>query len=180
MFRFRPPNYIQSEWSGLSFWNNYYSNESGTAVLFGETFRPRVNGVLKGTQGQTSRVVRISSSSLRTFTALHQEAHIRDLYVRDFPRIKNGKQRVVLKPRKGKLPSFFQVNRYKASLFFSRRRVSCCPYCEEIDHLGRDCRPRKRERRCFTCGGLDHLQRNCPERYDLYRDSRHPPQRERE
>ena len=41
-----------SEWSGSSFWNSYKSNESGSAVLFGETFRPRVNGVFKGTQGQ--------------------------------------------------------------------------------------------------------------------------------
>ena len=42
-----------SEWSGSSFWNSYKSNESGSAVLFGETFRPRVNGVFKGMQGQT-------------------------------------------------------------------------------------------------------------------------------
>ena len=68
---------------------------------------------------------------------------IKDLFIRDFPEIKNGKQRVVLKPRHSKLPSFFQVGTYKASLFFTGR-VSCCPYCEETDHLGRDC-PRKRE-----------------------------------
>ena len=57
---------------------------------------------------------------------------IRDLHVRDFPGIKNGKQSVVLKPQEGKLPSFFQVGRYKASLFVSGR-VACCPYCEQTE-----------------------------------------------
>ena len=42
-----------SEWSGQSFWDGFKSNESGTAILFGENFSPRVNGVFKGTQGQT-------------------------------------------------------------------------------------------------------------------------------
>ena len=87
---------------------------------------------------------------------------IKDLYVRDFPGIKNGK-RVVLKPRKGRLPAFFQVMRYKASLFFSGR-VACCPYCERADHLGRDC-PRKREKKCFKCGRIGHYQRNYPDLY---------------
>ena len=96
---------------------------------------------------------------------------IKDLYVRDFPGIKNGKQRVVLKPREGRLPSFFQVGRYKASLFFSGR-VACCPYCVRTDHLGCDC-PRKRDRKCFTCGGLDHLQRHCPDRYGQSRRTTH-------
>ena len=41
-----------SEWSGRRFWNGFKSNESGTAILFGENFSPRVN-VFKGTQGQT-------------------------------------------------------------------------------------------------------------------------------
>ena len=71
---------------------------------------------------------------------------IKDLFIRDFPGIRNGKKRVVLKPREGRLPSFFQVGQYKASLFFTGQ-VSCCPYCEETTHLGRDC-PRKHERRC--------------------------------
>ena len=83
---------------------------------------------------------------------------------------------MVLKPRDGQLPSFFQVGRYKASLFFTGR-VSCCPYCERQDHLGRDC-PRKNERRCFTCGHSDHFQRDCPDRHDQYRQrqARIPPQ----
>ena len=93
---------------------------------------------------------------------------IKDLYVRDFPGIKNGKQRVVLKPREGKLPAFFQVGRYKASLFFSGR-VACCPYCERTDHLGRDCQ-RKREKKCFKCGTICHYQRNCPDLYQRYED----------
>ena len=41
------------KWSSLSFWNSHTSNGSRTAVLFGETFRPHVKGVLKGTQGQS-------------------------------------------------------------------------------------------------------------------------------
>ena len=93
---------------------------------------------------------------------------IKDLYVRDFPGIKDGKQRVVLKPREGKLPAFFQVGRYKASLFFSGR-VACCPYCERTDHLGRDC-TRKREKKCYKCGRIGHYQRNCPDLYQRYED----------
>ena len=85
---------------------------------------------------------------------------IKDLYIREFPAIKNGKQRVVLKPRGAGLPSFFQVGRYKASLFFTGR-VSCCPYCEETTHLGRDCTT-KHVKRCFTCGQRGHISRNCP------------------
>ena len=50
---------------------------------------------------------------------------IKDLYVRDFPGIKNGKQRVVLKPREGKLPAFFQVGRYKASLSRQTELETC-------------------------------------------------------
>ena len=42
---------------------------------------------------------------------------IKELYLRDFPSIRNGKQRVVLRPRGG-LPSFFTIKNYKASLFF--------------------------------------------------------------
>ena len=83
---------------------------------------------------------------------------IKELYLRDFPRIRNGKQRVVLRPRDG-LPSFFTIKNYKASLFFAGR-VSYCPYCEGKDHLGWDCK-RKREKRCFKCGGADHFQRQC-------------------
>ena len=82
-----------------------------------------------------------------------------DLYIRDFPGIKNGKQRAILKPRAAGLPAFIPIRNYKVSLFFAGR-VSCCPYCEKTDHLGRDCK-RKHERRFFTCGALDHLQRNC-------------------
>ena len=73
---------------------------------------------------------------------------IKELYLRDFPSIRNGKQRVVLRPCDG-LPSFFLIKGYKATLFFAGR-VSCCPYYEETDHLGRDCK-RKRQKRCFTC-----------------------------
>ena len=80
--------------------------------------------------------------------------------MRDFPGIKNGKQRAVLKPREGGLPSFFPIRDKKASLFFTGR-ISCCPYCEERDHLGRDC-PTKRIRRCFTCEATGHIRRNCP------------------
>ena len=80
--------------------------------------------------------------------------------MRDFPGIKNGKQRAVLKPREGGLPSFFPIRDKKASLFFTGR-ISCCPYCEERDHLGRDC-PTKRIRRCFTCRATGHIRRNCP------------------
>ena len=61
---------------------------------------------------------------------------LKELYMRDFPGIKNGKQRAVLKPREGGLPSFFPIRDKKASLFFTGR-ISCCPYCEERDHLGR-------------------------------------------
>lgn len=93
---------------------------------------------------------------------------IKDLFIRDFPGIRNGKQRLILKPREGRLPSFFQVGRYKASLFFTGR-VSCCPYCEETSHLGRDC-PRKHERRCFKCNRLGHYQNTCPDRYQHYED----------
>ena len=93
---------------------------------------------------------------------------IKDLCIRDFPEIKNGKQRVVLKPREARLPSFFQVGRYKASLFFTGR-VSCCPYFKEADHLGRDCQ-RKREKKCFKCGRTGHYQRNCPDFYQRYED----------
>ena len=97
---------------------------------------------------------------------------IKDLYIRDFPAIKNGKQRVVLKPRGAGLPSFFQVGRYKASLFFTGR-VSCCPYCEEMTHLGRDCLT-KHVKRCFTCGQQGHISRNCPG----YGDPRPQPQQD--
>ena len=85
---------------------------------------------------------------------------LKELYMRDFPGIKNGKQRAVLKPREGGLPSFFPIRDKKASLFFTGR-ISCCPYCEKRDHLGRDC-PTKRIRRCFTCGATGHIRRNCP------------------
>ena len=85
---------------------------------------------------------------------------LKELYMRDFPGIKNGKQRAVLKPREGGLPSFFPIRDKKASLFFTGR-ISCCPYCEERDHLGRDC-PTKRIRRCFTCRATGHIRRNCP------------------
>ena len=84
----------------------------------------------------------------------------KELYLRDFPGIKNGRQRVILKPREGGLPSFFPIRDYKASLFFTGR-ISCCPYCEERDHLGRNC-PNKKVRRCFTCGSTGHLRRHCP------------------
>ena len=97
---------------------------------------------------------------------------IKDLYIRDFPAIKNGKQRVVLKPYGAGLPSFFQVGRYKASLFFTGR-VSCCPYCEETTRLGRDC-PTKHVKRCFTCGQPGHISRNCPG----YGDPRLQPQQD--
>ena len=84
---------------------------------------------------------------------------LKELCLRDFPGIKNGKQRAVLKPREGGLPSFFPIRDYKASLFFTSR-ISCCPYCEERDHLGRNC-PSKRIHPCFTCGSTGHLRRNC-------------------
>ena len=56
-----------SEWSGLSFWNSYSSNESGTAVLFGETFKPQVNSVHKGAQGQ-SVIIEIEGEENLHFT----------------------------------------------------------------------------------------------------------------
>ena len=68
-------------------------------------------------------------------------ASLKELYMRAFPGIKNGKQRVV-KPREGGLPSFFPIRVYKASLFFTGR-VSCCPYCEQRDHQGRDCQTKE-------------------------------------
>ena len=37
----------------MNFLDSYKSNESGKAILFGENFSPPVNGVFKGTQGQT-------------------------------------------------------------------------------------------------------------------------------
>ena len=89
--------------------------------------------------------------------ALEQYAEvisIHELYVRKFPEIRNGRQRVVLKLRDRGLPSFVQIGRCKASLFFAGR-VSCCPYCEE-NHLGRDC-PTKHIKRCFTCGETGHI-----------------------
>ena len=92
---------------------------------------------------------------------------INDLFIRDFPEIKNGKQRVVLKPRHSKLPSFFQVGTYKASLFFTGR-VSCCPYCEETDHL--EGTAHVKEKKCFKCGRLGHYQRSCPDNYQRYED----------
>ena len=85
---------------------------------------------------------------------------LKELYMRDFPGIKNGKQRAVLKPREGGLPSFFPIRDKKASLFFTGR-ISCCPYCEERDHLGRDCLT-KRIRRCYTCVATGYIRRNCP------------------
>ena len=93
---------------------------------------------------------------------------IHDLFIRDFPGIKNGKQLVVLKPPEAGLPSFFQVGRCKASLFYTGR-ISCCPYCEQRDHLGRDC-PRKHKKKCLKCGSLGHFQRNCPDIYQRYED----------
>ena len=85
---------------------------------------------------------------------------LKELYLQDFPGIKIGKQRAILKPREGGLPSFFPIRDYKASLFFAGH-ISCSPYCEERDQLGRDC-PSKRIRRCYTCGSTGHLRRNCP------------------
>ena len=58
-----------SEWSGSSFWNSYKSNESGSAVLFGETFRARVNGVFKGMQGQNIIIDIESKENLRLILA---------------------------------------------------------------------------------------------------------------
>ena len=94
---------------------------------------------------------------------------IKDLYIRDFPEIKNGKQRVVLKPWESKLPSLFQVGRYKASLFFTGR-VSCCPYCEQTDHLGKDC-SRKHEEMLYvrqTWPFPEPGQLHWPERHGRY------------
>lgn len=87
-------------------------------------------------------------------------ASLKELYMRAFPGIKNGKQRVVVKPREGGLPSFFPIRVYKASLFFTGR-VSCCPYCEQRDHQGRDCQT-KRICRCYTCRATGHLRGHCP------------------
>ena len=81
---------------------------------------------------------------------------IQELYVREFPEIRNGRLRVVLKLRDGGLPSFVPIGRYKASLFCAGR-VSCCPYCEDRNHLGRDC-PTKHIKRCFTCGQTGHIR----------------------
>ena len=58
-----------SKWSGSSFWNNHKSNESGSEVLFGETFRPRVNGVFKGMQGQNIVIDIESDENLRLILA---------------------------------------------------------------------------------------------------------------
>lgn len=80
---------------------------------------------------------------------------LKELYTRDFPGIKKGKQRAVLKPREDGLPSFFPIRNYKASLFFTGR-ISCCPYYEERDHLGRDCLT-KRICQCFVCGVIGYL-----------------------
>ena len=105
--------------------------------------------------------------------ALEQYAEmisIQELYVREFPEIRNGRQRVVLKLRDRGMPSFVQIGQSKASLFFAGR-VSCCPYCEEKNHLGRDC-PTKHIKRCFTCGETGHIRRNCTG----YRDTRPQPQ----
>ena len=52
---------------------------------------------------------------------------IRNLHVRDFPGIKNGKQRVVLRPREGGLPPFF---RWK-----SVPLLHFTPYCKDTDQL---------------------------------------------
>ena len=71
-----------------------------------------------------------------------------ELYIRDFPDIKNGKLQAVLKRRSCGLPAFFQIRTYKASLFFSGG-VSCCPYCEKTDHLGRDCQRKHEKMLCL-------------------------------
>ena len=97
---------------------------------------------------------------------------IKDLYIRDFPMIKNGKQRVTLKPR-GPLPSYFNIGSVRASLFFAGR-VACCPYCEDRSHLGRDC-PRKHQKRCYECGELGHVRRECPSTATERRDDTAPP-----
>ena len=86
-----------------------------------------------------------------------------------FPEIKNGKQRVVLKPWESKMPSLFQVGRYKASLFFTGR-VSCCPYCEQTDHLRKDC-SRKHEEMLYvrqTWPFPEPGQLHWPERHGRY------------
>lgn len=95
-----------------------------------------------------------------------QVKQVHPIFLRDFPSIKSGKFRVVLQLNgegtpEEVLPSFITLHGRRASLFFSGR-ISCCPYCNSADHLGRDC-PHRGQPRCFSCNVLGHVRANCPD-----------------
>ena len=97
------------------------------------------------------------SSALAEFTEVKS---IKYEYMARYPGIRTGKRLVVLKPRNN-LPAYFDVRGTRASLLF-KGRVACCPYCDDQNHLGRDC-PNKRARMiCFKCHQAGHFKRDCP------------------
>ena len=87
------------------------------------------------------------------------------IFLTDFPSIKSGKYRVMLKPRgegppEEILPSYITLHRHRASLFYAGR-IPRCPYCNSATHLGRDC-PHKGQKKCFHCDQFGHVRAECP------------------
>ena len=87
------------------------------------------------------------------------------IFLKDFPSIKSGKYRVMLKPRgegppEEVLPAYITLHGRRASLFYAGR-IPRCPYCNSATHLGRDC-SHKGQKKCFHCDEFGHVRAECP------------------